>query len=103
MSKFSMDELVVTSAFRDWVTSSNLGQFSFKPVVKDHIVEMNWNLWDESSDTDVEIPRDVDNVEEYLSTLPHSEEASQALGELWEWIIPVGAIMDLDVPSPHYS
>lgn len=90
----SMDEFVVTQDFRNWISESCLGQFEFKPVVKDRVIEINWHLWDTDSDTDISIPRDCD-PEAYLMDLPHSANAAAELGELWEWIIAPGGVREL--------
>lgn len=91
--------LVVTSAFKEWLLTEELGRFEFRPVVKEQIVKMDWHLWDEASDIDIPMN---EMGEAYLMSLPHSEEASNELGDLWEWIIEPGAILDLDIPRSRW-
>jgi len=96
MTYMGSEELIVTSGFKEWLMTAQLGRFGFKPVVKDHIVKMDWNLWDETTDADLPF---YDYVEGHLRECPHSVEASNEMGDLWEWIIAPGAIMDLDLPK----
>jgi hypothetical protein len=88
---------VVSAEFRDWLAKAECGQFEFKPVIKRRVTEVNWREWNELSEDDIPIPRDVD-LESYFGALPHSENAANAIGEISEWIIAPGGVLDFDVP-----
>lgn len=81
------DGMVVTQTVRDMLASSGLTGFTIRPVIKDHIVEMD-------------ILGGLDGIEEdpeecepegVLLRRPHSSSAAQALGDLWEVVLdPAG-------------
>lgn len=61
------------------------------------MAEVPWGDWDPDSEDSIPIPGDV-GLESYFAELPHSDRAAIALGEIWEWVIPPGAVMDCDIP-----
>lgn len=81
------DGMVVTQTVRDLLASSGLNGFTFRPVIKEHIVEMD-------------ILGGLDGIEEdpeecepegVLLRRSHSPSVAKAMGELWEVVPdPVG-------------
>jgi hypothetical protein len=78
-------EIVLTSEARRLLESSGLSGFSFQPVEKAHIVELRWETWDLNLDDPPVFPESGE-PEDYILAEPHSERASEALGELWELV-----------------
>ena len=48
--------VVVSHRFREELTASTLGPLKFRPVAKDHIVELHWERWDRNA-ASAAIPR----------------------------------------------
>jgi hypothetical protein len=82
-------DIVVTNAFRSAVEKSELARFTFKPVIKSHIVELNWESWDLTTPKPFKYP-DSGGPESYVLGQPHSPAASKALGDLWEMCLEGG-------------
>jgi hypothetical protein len=82
---------------------SGLTGFSFVPVVKDKIVELNWHEWDRDLPDPEEFPESGE-PEDYIDAGEHSPKAAQAMGELWALKIPELARVERDrsiVDSRH--
>ncbi len=86
--------VVVSDRFRQEMSKSGFGQWQFRPVLKDHIVELHWEQWNRSSSPPT-YPEGGE-PEDYLSA-PHSPKAADALGELWELVLRTGATIDANV------
>jgi hypothetical protein len=82
-------DVVVTNAFRVALEKSALAGFTFKPVIKSHIVEIDWESWDPTTKEPVKYP-DGGEPESYILGQPHSATASDALGDLWELCLEDG-------------
>lgn len=80
-------DIVLTSEARELLERSGLSGFSFAPVQKTLIVELHWELWDLRAKQPAEYPLSGE-PEDYILGKPHSQTASEALGELWEVVIP---------------
>ena len=78
-----LGDIVVTDPFRKQLESSGLSGFSFQAVIKKHIVRLEWHIWDRSTKEPPEYPEGGE-PEGYILDRPHSPEASQQLGDLWE-------------------
>ena len=76
-------EIVVTDAFRFAIEKSGLTGFTFKPVIKSHIVKLDWKSWDKTTPEPAHHPEGGE-PESYILEQPHSSAASKALGNLWE-------------------
>ena len=76
-------DIVVTDAFRKELEASGVSGFQFQPVIKKHIVHLDWHLWDRSTDDPPEFPEDGE-PESYILERPHSPEISERIGNLWE-------------------
>jgi hypothetical protein len=76
-------DIVVTDAFREELESSGLIGMEFQPVIKKHIVHLDWHLWDKTADEPQEYPEGGEPGS-YILGRPHSSETSKMIGELWE-------------------
>jgi hypothetical protein len=82
--------VVVTNAFRQVLESSGLTGARFQPVIKKHIVRLDWHTWDWSARKPPEYPEGGE-PEGYILDRPHSPETSTQLGDLWEFLAEEGA------------
>lgn len=89
--------IIVSDRFRQEMSKSGFGRFQFRSVVKKHIVDLHWEQWDRAS-SPAKYPEGGE-PEDYLSS-PHSPQAAEALGELWELVLRPGATIAADV---HFS
>jgi len=88
-----MGDIVVTNESRRLLESSGLTGFSFRPVTKEHIVRLDWHLWDQTADEPKEYP-DGGEPEGYLLDRPHSPEVAALMGDLWS-VMP-GETVDVE-------
>ena len=80
-------EVVVTSDFRDALEQVGSHDLAFAPVIKAKIVELRWDEWDRAAAEPREYPQAGD-PEDYIRARPHSPAVSDALGDLWEVLLP---------------
>jgi hypothetical protein len=80
---------VVTQAFRAAIEASGLTGFTFLPVIKHHIVQLEWESWDTTEGTPAQFPKSGE-PEDYILSGEHSPETSDKLGLLWELVLHVG-------------
>ncbi len=78
-------DVVVIDAFRRQLESSALIGLRFQPVIKEHIVHLDWQTWDLSGSRPPERPEGGE-PEGYILDRPHSSEISDKMGELWELV-----------------
>jgi hypothetical protein len=83
-------DLVVTDEFRKNLDKSGLSGLQFQPVIKKHIVHLDWHLWDKSVGKPPEHPEEGE-PENYILTRPHSNEISAKVGDLWEVLLKTSA------------
>ena len=78
-------EVIVTDDFKQLLANSGLMGFTFRPVVKRHIIPMQWENWVLTA-TEPPEPIDVDteNVPAYFRSRPHSPATAEQMGQLWE-------------------
>jgi hypothetical protein len=86
---FPISHCIVNQSGRDalqvkWPT------IRFCKAIKEKVTNVQWHLWDLAADLPPMLPPAVDS-DSYVSQLPHSVEAAEALGELFEAIVPNGA------------
>jgi hypothetical protein len=74
--------MVVTDSFRRDLERSGLTGLTFYPTIKRRITEIHWEDWDRQRMPGPLPP--IESIEDLVMALPHSEEASQAMGPLWE-------------------
>jgi hypothetical protein len=82
---FSGPDIVVTDAFRRQLESSGLIGLGFRPVIKKHIVRLDWRSWDLSANMPAEIPQGGEPGN-YILAKPHSPNISDQMGDLWELV-----------------
>jgi hypothetical protein len=69
---------------------SHIGaHLTFAPIIKAKIVEYPWELWNRSSAEPPEYPEG--EPENYVLLRPHSPNAADQMGDLWEVILPEDA------------
>ena len=82
--------IVVTNGFRQALESSGLAGAKFQPVIKKHIVHLDWQTWDLSAKKPAEYPEGGAPAG-YILDRPHSPETSAEMGDLWELLADQGA------------
>jgi len=80
-------DIIVTDTIKKNLQVSGLIGVSFRPVIKRHIVELNWTTWDLSADEPLVYP-DSGEPEDYILAGQHSESVSEQIGNVWELITP---------------
>ncbi len=81
-----ISDIVVTDSFRRELAASGLVGLRFQPVIKKHIVQLDWHTWDRSLHEPPEYPKEGE-PEGYILDRPHSQEVSDLMGNLWEVLI----------------
>ncbi len=76
-------DVIVTEQFRQMFTGSGLRGVEFRPVIKHHIVELDWDLWDTTEDEPPEYPESGE-PEDYILNRPHSPGAAREMPALFE-------------------
>lgn len=76
-------DIVVTQALQIALEQSGLTGFSFQPVIKRRIVELNWEEWDVAADEPEEDPEEGE-PENYILARPHETRVADELGILAE-------------------
>ena len=79
--------IVITDIVKEKLKASDLSGITFKPVIKRHIVELNWTTWDLSTEEPPVYP-DSGEPEDYILAGQHSESVSEVMGNLWELVLP---------------
>jgi hypothetical protein len=82
-------DIVVTQAFQAALEHSGLTGFSFQPVIKRRIVEIDWEEWDIAAAEPEEFPEGGE-PENYILRRPHETRASDELGILSELCVADG-------------
>ena len=86
-------DVVVTDEFKRKMEGSGLRGFSFRPVIKKHIVRLDWHKWDKTTDDPPEFPT-TGEPEDYIEERPHSPALADELGPLWEVVIEESATVN---------
>jgi hypothetical protein len=82
-------DIVVTEALRVALEQSGLTGFSFQPVIKRHIVNLDWEKWDVTAPEPEEHPEGGES-ESYILNRRHAPRTSDALGVLSELCVAEG-------------
>ena len=100
LTLLGLHDFIVTDDLCRKMKLSNLGHFTFRPVIKSHIVECHWELWNLDSDEPAAYPWDLTrNIEvthvahepeDYVLSHPHSSFMADQLGPLWEVVFREG-------------
>lgn len=83
-------DVIVTDEFKRKLETSDLKGFSFRRVIKKHIVNLEWHNWDQKAD-DPPLFSKSGEPEDYINERPHSSELAESLGELWEIVLKTTA------------
>jgi len=81
-------ELIVTDTMKYKLSNSGFEGINFLRVIKRHITFIDWTNWDLKAKDPQFYPK-YGNPENYLLDLPHSEEVSEKMENVWEVIVPV--------------
>ena len=81
-------DIVVKAWLRERLSSSGLTGFNFAPVIKQHVVRLDWHLWDRTSKEPPKYPEEGE-PEDYILERPHSEQASRMIADVFE-LVPQG-------------
>lgn len=74
---------VVTDSLKRQLEGTGLTGLNFQPVIKAHVVPLNWTEWDLEAEDPAEYPAEGE-PENYILAIPHSPELAEAMPELWE-------------------
>jgi hypothetical protein len=88
-------DVIVTDDFRKELQESPFSHLEFCPVIKGRIVEYRWDKWDRTSQEVAEYPQSGE-PEDYILSRPHDLKTAEALGEVWQVVLPEGAAVDTD-------
>ena len=86
---FPGDGIVVTQAFQIALEQSGLTGFTFQPVIKRRIVDLDWEEWDITAEGPEEEPDDGE-PENYILARPHETWVADELGILLELLLAPG-------------
>jgi hypothetical protein len=75
--------IIVTEVFKKVLEESTLTGLIFQPVIKTHIVHLEWQDWDRNSEDPKEYPLSGE-PEDYILGQPHSQDIADKIGNLWE-------------------
>ena len=75
--------VVVTEEFKKQLQLSGMSGLRFQPVIKTHIVQLEWEQWDKTASEPPEYPQSG-KPEDYILERSHSPELAEAIGNLWE-------------------
>jgi hypothetical protein len=83
---FPNDTPVVTEILKTLLMGSGLSGFRFRPVIKRHIVRLEWENWIKTS-REPQLYPDTGEPEDYIKGKPHSVESAEQMGNLWEVVL----------------
>jgi hypothetical protein len=93
--------IVVTDSFRATLETSKLTGFTFLPVIKHHIVDLDWSEW-KSDEPD--LYPESGEPEDYILEAPHSPEIGEQMLELWELMVEETAhVQRIEDPTVEYG
>ena len=93
MVKSGLWELCVTDNIKSKIENSKHLSVEFRPVIKKHIVEVDWTSWDFDADDPKYYP-DSGEPSDYILEKPHSKELSEKIGKIWEIVINKNGTVD---------
>ncbi len=79
-----INDIVVTDLFRLALETSNLTGFSFRPVIKHHIVDLDWSKW---KSEEPNFYPESGEPEDYILEAQHSPETAEQMPEFWELVV----------------
>jgi hypothetical protein len=75
--------LIVSGTFRSLLEGARFPGLSFRPVVKERVVRLDWHVWDLEADHPQEYPLEGDPFN-YIEMGTHSPAAAATLPDAWE-------------------
>ncbi len=78
--------IIVTESFKAKLEISGLTGFTFQPVIKKHIVHLEWENWDKEAE-DPPVYPETGEPEDYILLQPHSPSVADSMGPLWEMLL----------------
>ncbi len=84
---FPSGNIIVTDNLKDRILSRSFSGFTFREVIKTHIVDLDLLSWDMKSDGPEYYPESGE-PEDFILEEPHSPEISRAMGLLWAIVVP---------------
>jgi hypothetical protein len=85
-------DVVLDASGRALLERSGLTGFEFRPVYKALIVDLRWEESDLAADEPPEYP-ETGEPEDYILEAPHDPDVAEQLGDVWELVIPVTAVI----------
>lgn len=79
-----INEIVVTDSFRAALETSNLTGFTFRPLIKHHIADLDWSDW---KSEEPNFYPESGEPEDYIYEAQHSPEIAEQMPKLWELVI----------------
>jgi hypothetical protein len=86
-------DITITEVTKEKLESSGLIGIAFKPVIKKHVVELDWISWDLTAKEPPYYPESGE-PEDYILEGTHSDLIASAMGNICELIIPVTGTFD---------
>jgi hypothetical protein len=83
-------DIVVTGQFKVQMEASGLTGFLFRPVIKKHIVHLEWDKWDSEALEPPMYPQ-TGEPEDYILLEPHSPSLADNMESLWEIVLQQSA------------
>jgi hypothetical protein len=88
-----ISDIVVTTEMRDAMSRAGFRGIEFRPVIKAHIVEVDWHTWNLKAESPKYYPEESE-PEGYILDKTHSEKMSRQIGDLWEVVVSHGVAME---------
>lgn len=85
-------DLIVADSFRKKILQENFAFIEFRPVIKKHIVFVDWTAWDLNAEEPAFYPESGE-PEDYILGQPHSKEIAEQMEDVWEVIVPYNGRM----------
>ncbi len=95
-------EVIVTDELRKMLETSGLSGFTFQPVVKKHIISMEWEKW-ALTETGPPEPLATDEFVDYFSNQTHDPQVASGIGNLWEMRLDFHAALKPDGEVVHWD
>ena len=88
-----ISDIVVTERFKVQIEASGLTGFSFRSVIKKHIVHLEWDKWDKEAPEPPVYPQ-TGEPEDYILLAPHSPSLADDMEPLWEMVLEQSASVE---------
>jgi hypothetical protein len=82
----SISSVVVAESLKAKLETSGLTSFTFQPVIKKHIVHLEWEKWDRETPEPPMYP-ETGEPEDCILSQPHSPSLANDMEPLWEMVL----------------